>query len=245
MEQAIVSMSAGMSIEGLIPLFYAQSPFIVERAYEQLKIDYGYQMTGGNFIGLGASAEIAVEGPTHCCPADVEALKLIPNMQIVVPGNVDEFETLLRSEYANGSPTYYRMTRYNNSYKTNIQFGKANVIKRGGKATVVVVGPMLELIMRAIGGEDVTILYYTTVMPFDYECLQNNLTNNRVMLCEPYYGGGLTTEIMSALAGEQIKMNFIGYPKEFVTNYGYVVENAKIYGLTEANIRNRIKELME
>ncbi len=245
MEQAIVSMTAGMSIAGMIPLFYAQSPFIVERAYEQLKVDYGYQLVGGNFIGLGASTEIAAFGATHCCPADVEVLKMIPNMQIVVPGNLEEFETLLRSAYANEFPTYYRLTRYSNSYKGNVEFGKANVVKQGTKATVIAVGPMLELVMQAIGDEDVTILYYTTVMPFDYECIKKNLTNNRILLCEPYYTGGVTTEILTALQGEMVKMSFIGYPKEFVTNYGYVADNAKRYGLTKENVKCKLNELVK
>ncbi len=243
MEQAIVSMTAGMSIAGMIPIFYAQSPFIVERAYEQLKIDYGYQKVRGNFVGHGASAETASFGATHCCPADISVLKMIPGMQVVVPGREDEFETLLREAYDNEYPTYYRLTRYNNTYQCNLKFGKANVVKKGSKATVLAVGPMLELVMRALGDWDVTILYYTTVLPFDAECLRENFTNNRILLCEPCYYGSLTREIMDALRGEMVKMDFIGYPLEYVTNYGFVVENAEKYGLTEAQIVSKLRQL--
>lgn len=244
MEQAIVSMAAGMSISGMIPIFYAQSPFIVERAYEQLKIDFGYQRVRGNFVGLGGSTEIANFGTTHCCPADVGILKLIPEMQIVIPGKTQEFESLFMESYANDYPTYYRLTRYNNSCNCKVRFGKANVIKKGSKATIIAVGPMLELVMRALEDWDVTILYYTTLAPFDGECLKQNLVSNRILLCEPYYCGALAKDIVTVLNGEMIKMDFVGYPLEFVTNYGYVVDNAEMYGLTETNIRLKVEELI-
>lgn len=244
MEQAVISMAAGISIAGMIPIVYAQSPFIVERTYEQLKVDFGYQQVGGNFVGLGASSELANFGVTHCCPADIGVLKLIPGMQIVVPGTIQEFELLFRETYANKYPTYYRLTRYNNSCLCKVEFGKANVIKKGSQATIIAVGPMLELVMQALGGHDVTILYYATIAPFDSECLKQNFTNNRILLCEPCYEGVLAKDIIEALRGEMIKMNFVGYPLEFVTNYGYVVENAEMYGLTEINIIQKLNELI-
>lgn len=244
MEQAVVSMAAGMAAVGMIPIFYAQSPFIVERAYEQLKIDFGYQRLGGNFIGYGASTEVAAYGPTHCCQADTGVLKLIPGMQIVIPGGVSEFETFLRMEYANGSPTYFRLTRYENSIKHSVCMGKANIVKTGTRATVVAVGPMLEAVMRAIGDENITILYYASIVPFDEETLRKNFVNNRVLLCEPYYYGALSTNIMTALKGELIKMDYVGMPLEFVSNYAYVSENAEYFGFTEQQIKEKFNALL-
>lgn len=67
MEQSMVSIAAGMSIAGMIPIIYGQSPFIIERAYEQIKVDFGYQQLGGNFVGFGASTENAIYGPGERC----------------------------------------------------------------------------------------------------------------------------------------------------------------------------------
>jgi transketolase len=55
MEQAIVGMASGMAIAGMIPIIYGQSTFFIERAYEQLKVDFGYQKLGGNFVLYGGS----------------------------------------------------------------------------------------------------------------------------------------------------------------------------------------------
>ena len=94
LEQSMIGVAAGMAKTGLIPIVHTIAPFIVERAYEQLMLDFGYQGVGGNFVGVGASYDYSGLGFTHYCPADVNILSSIPNMQIVLPGTAKEFDVL-------------------------------------------------------------------------------------------------------------------------------------------------------
>ncbi len=73
-EQTIIGAAAGMSIAGMIPVVHTIAPFLVERAYEQLKLDFGYQKQRGNFITTGASLDYSSFGATHQCPVDVNLL---------------------------------------------------------------------------------------------------------------------------------------------------------------------------
>lgn len=244
MEQSIISMCAGLAIEGFIPVFYGQSPFIVERAYEQLKVDFGYQGLGGNFIGYGASTENAVFGATHCCPADLAVLSMIPNMEIVIPSRPEEYDSLFKQAYDDGHPTFFRITRYSNSYSEPVSFGRANVVKKGKKATIVAFGPMLELAMTALGDEDITILYYTTLCPFDSKTLLQNIVNERLMIFEPAYKGGTMPIISQHLAGKKMKIDYVGYPLVYVENHGFVLDNAKLYGLDVFSVRKKYIELL-
>lgn len=245
MEQSIIGIASGTSMAGMIPIVYGQSTFMIERAYEQLKIDFGYQQLGGNFVVYGGSTEFGTLGATHCCPAALSVLSMIPGMEIAVPGRPDEFSSLFLETYDNGNPTVYRTSLFSNSYNRPVAFGKANVVRRGSKATVLAIGPMLELAMRALQDEDVTILYYSTVVPFDEGTLQENCANDRVLLMEPAYQGGILPLVIKALHGEKVKMDFIGYPLEFITNHGYVVENASMYGMTVEAVREKYKELLQ
>src|SRR5579883_3524956 len=115
MEQSMISVAAGLALEGFIPVAHSIVPFLVERPFEQLKDDFCYQRLGGNFISTGASYDYSIEGMTHQGSGDIQALRALPGMQIVVPGTALEFESLFRQSYANGAPTYYRLSTRTNA----------------------------------------------------------------------------------------------------------------------------------
>ena len=94
LEQATTSFAAGLSKVGFIPIVHTIASFMVDRAFEQLKIDFGYQKLNGNFISVGGSYDYAALGCTHHCPGDIAVLKTLPGMQIVVPGTPNEFDLL-------------------------------------------------------------------------------------------------------------------------------------------------------
>ena len=194
LEQSTISLAAGMATIGLIPFVHTIAPFLVERGLEQLKVDFGYQNLNGNFISVGASYDYAALGGTHHCAGDVAQLLTIPNMEIIIPGTSNEFNQLINQTYNNGSPTYFRLTEYENNFDNTVTFGKGNLIKSGSKATIICVGNMLNNVLEATENLDVTILYYTTINPFDHEILLSNF-NEKIILVEPYYEGGLNYKI--------------------------------------------------
>lgn len=244
LEQATIGTAAGLSMTGLIPIVHTIATFLTERSYEQLKLDFGYQKLGGNFISIGASYDYAALGCTHHCPADIQILKQIPGMEILVPGTPKEFDTLFRQTYDNGRPTYYRLSERSNKNDQTVTFGKANVIKKGRLATIVVVGPLLDKAVEASKNLDVTILYYTTISPFDFKTLKNNCPSGKILLCEPYYSGALATDIITALSPKPIRLEFVGVPKTFLTNYGTAEQHDESLKLTPDGIRAEIKKLI-
>lgn len=246
LESAAIGMAAGISASGMIPCVYTWSAFLVERAYEQLKLDFGYQKLAGNFFGAGASYDLMEFGNSHYCPSDVNILKQIPNMQIVVPGNKEEFETLFNQSYANDLPTYYRLSEQAHQISsTEICFGKASVIKRGQQLTIVVVGYLLGNVMKAVSDLDVTVIYYSTVVPFDRETLYQNHQGNKVLVCEPYNKSGVLVDVSEALIGRFDSIDVIGVDVLFESNFGSYEENADVLGLDAYSIRKRIEQILE
>lgn len=243
LEQSTISMSSGIAMSGLIPIVHTIAPFLVERSLEQLKIDFGYQNLNGNFISIGSSYDYAALGPTHHCPGDVMSLSTIPNMEIVIPGTSKEFDILLEESYNNGNPTYFRLSEYENKTDLNVVFGKANLIKKGKLATIICVANMLDNVIEATIDCDVTILYYSTINPFDDRILLDNFNKN-IIICEPLYEGSINYRVNKTLVGMEYKLFNIGIPHKFLTNYGSKIEHDANLGLDINSLKERINKCL-
>jgi transketolase len=244
LEQATVSVAAGLAKEGLIPLFHSIAPFVVERAFEQIKVDFGYQQLGGNFVSVGGSYDYAALGCSHHCPGDVSLMQAIPGVEIIVPGHPAELDALMSQTYASGRPTYYRLSERSNRNAQSVTFGKAEVIHTGKGPTVVTVGPFLDRVVEALEGTDATILYYTTITPFDAATLQQHVGDGRILCVEPFYEGTLAGSITQALRGKRIALSSMGVPRQFLTSYGHADYHDRACGLMPADIRARYDELL-
>jgi transketolase len=223
-EQASVSLAAGLALEGMIPVFHTIAPFMVERAFEQIKIDFGYQELCGNFISVGASYDYAALGCTHHCPGDVAILKTIPNMEIFIPGHAAEFDKVFRQQYADGKPSYFRLSEKSNAEPRMLLM---DTVRQGTKGQVLAIGPMLDVTLAACEGLDLTIFYSIHGAPFQCTGMKN------LVVVEPCYEGSFAHEF-SGLS--------IGVPRWFLTNYGTAAEHDEACGLTAPAIRAQIME---
>ncbi len=246
MEQTAVSLAAGLALEGFHPFIHSITPFVTERPFEQIKDDFCYQGLGGTFISIGASYDYGTDGMTHHGPADVPILKTLPRMQVCVPGTPDEFETLLRQTYNNGAPTYIRTSTQQNNNSRPVSFGKLHLEQEGSDGVVVAVGPMLERTLAAVEGLDLTVLYATTVVPFDEETLRDAVAkaSAKVMLVEPYYEGGLVQNIAGALQAIPTRIKAIGVPRRVLERYGPPERHDKELGLTTEGIHTQITSFL-
>jgi len=241
-EQAMVSLAAGLAMEGLRPVIHTIAPFAVERCFEQLKDDVCYQSLPVNIVSVGASYDYASLGCTHHAPGDVALLKTLPVMEIVVPGTPDEFDQLFKWAYDDLWPTYFRLSERCNAMSCSpIDFGKAVVVKRGTLATVIAVGPMLDRVMEATKYLDVTVLYYTTVVPFDFEAIIDHCRSGKVVVVEPFYRGTMAHDVTNVVNAALLS---IGVPKMFMNHYGTAEENDKEGELLGYQIRARIEEFI-
>ncbi|HLA25862.1 hypothetical protein A3A09_02990 [Candidatus Nomurabacteria bacterium RIFCSPLOWO2_01_FULL_42_20] len=244
LEQATIGLAAGLAMQELIPVVHTIAPFATERCFEQIKNDFGYQKLGGNIVSVGASYDYAALGCTHHCPADVGILMNIPDIQIVVPGAASEFDSLFKQAYANGKMTYFRLSERENQIEFPVKLGCANVVKKGKLGTVIAVGPLLDKVMSATKDLDVTVIYLATIRPFDFETISKNIAGGKVLICEPYYSGAITGDIIMA-SKQPLKIDLLGVPKEFLNKYGTMEEHDGHIGFTEKDIFNRVKQLCQ
>ena len=241
-EQAMTSVAAGLAKEGLIPVLHSIAPFIVERAFEQIKVDFGYQGLGGNFVSVGGSYDYAGLGCTHHCPSDVALLKTIPDFQVIVPGSAQDFDVLFRALYSSSKPTYFRLSEFPHTLSVACRAFHAAVVRQGESGTLLAVGPLLDRAVDACADLDVTVLYYTTLAPFDAATLAANCPTHRVAVVAPFYEGTLSYDIQQALCGRPVEVLDLGVPRRFLTSYGRAAEHDTEYGLAVEQLRQRLRE---
>lgn len=244
-EDAMFSIAAGMAKTGLVPTVFGIQPYLIERTLEQIKMDLAYQKMGINVIGTGAAVDYPKYGYSHYCAEDVALIKQIPGCEFVAPGTAKQFMQLFDQSYRNGHPTFFRVSDHpNTEYDVDVEFGKANVIQKGSKATVIAVSVMLDEVMKVCKDKDVTVLYYTTLEPFDKETLAANCESGKILICEPEYKGSLLYDVFEALPGRALQIEQVAFPKEIFRNYGTYDEKMSYYGLTAENIVEKLAKLI-
>ena len=86
-EQSMIGVSAGMALEGLKPWVYTITPFLIERPFEQIKLDIDQQNVNVKLVGF---ADYPHLGPTHTELNGKEMKKLFKNITSFFPRNGDE-----------------------------------------------------------------------------------------------------------------------------------------------------------
>jgi transketolase len=246
MEQTLVGVGAGFAMEGFHTIVHTMAPFLVERPFEQVKLDFGYQGLGGTLASVGAPYDYGTEGGTHHSPGDVALMLTVPGSEILVPGCAAELDSLLRRTYANGRLTYLRASVAQNDDAFDVEPGLVHVVRRGSRATLLAVGPMLTRTLAATEGLDVTVLYTTSVSPFDAAGLATVAGDDPfVIAVEPFYEGTLSPALTDALRHVPSRFASIGVPRRFITTYGTLEEHDRELRLDATGIRRRIGELLE
>lgn len=95
-EQSIISIAAGMAIEGLRPIVYTLTPFLIERPFEQIKIDIDSQNLPVMLIGY---SDYPTHGETHR-PLNAKGLiSLFKNIKGYFPRSTEETEKAMLDAY--------------------------------------------------------------------------------------------------------------------------------------------------
>jgi transketolase len=239
-EQLLVDVGAGLALSGLRPIVHTFGSFLVERAFEQIKLGFGHQDVGGVLVGSGGSFDVASGGRTHQAPGDVALLDTLPGWTVHVPGHADEVESALRQEVAGDARAYLRVVSQQNAAAFPVRPGRFHVVRRGAGPTVLAVGPTLDPVLEAVAGLDVTVLYANVVRPFDARTLRATLGSPEVVLVEPYLAGTSSRSVAEALSDVPHRLLALGVRREELRRYGSPRQHVAAHGLDAAGIRGSV-----
>lgn len=255
-EPTMVNMAAGLSKLGFHPVVHTIAPFIVERSFEQIKLDFGYQKLGVNIITVGGAFDYSSLGPTHHCYADFALLKNVEGSQIIYPASCKEFNLLFKQTYDNNKPTYFRIPEDQHGIlfeDKDIQFGKGIILREGKDLTIVVTGPQLKIVLEAaekLKKENINaeIIYLHTIKPLDIKLILKSLNKTKKCLVieeHSVYGGTFDDILRSTTNLSNTTYDSINIGDSYVHEYGTYQQHCKRIGFSVENIRSKAKNLLK
>jgi transketolase len=176
-------------------------------------------------------------------PGDVALLDTLDGWTVHVPGHPDEAETLLRHAVAAGDDkVYVRLSVQSNAQARPVDGERFVTVREGRSGVVVAVGPVLDAVLEATEGLDATVLYATTVRPFDADALRRatRAAGTDVVLVEPYLAGTSTAAAGEALVDVPHRVLGLGVGRAELRRYGRVEQHTAAHGLDARSLRERI-----
>ncbi|MBM6399839.1 transketolase [Phycicoccus sonneratiae] len=242
-EQLLVGAAAGLAMAGLRPIAHSFPPFLVERPFEQLKLDLCHQDVGALLVSAGGSYGWPGGGETHFGMRDVSLLDTLDDVVVDVPGHADEAEALLRQGASADDRRYLRLDDHDNATAHDVTDGRLVPVRTtGSAATVVAVGPVLDRVLRATEGLDVSVAYTARPRPFDTEGLRaaTARTSAALVVVEPYLAGTSAHVLSHALRHRPHRLLSLGVGRAATRTYGSVEDHDRLHRLDPAGLREDI-----
>lgn len=110
-EQAMLGAAIGMAEEGLIPVCYSITPFLLWRATEWIRNYMQHEGSPIKLCGGGRDNDYDANGHTHYAGDDKGLMALFPRVQCFWPETVAELPSVVDTWLFNGEPSYLNLKR--------------------------------------------------------------------------------------------------------------------------------------
>lgn len=100
-EQTTISAAAGMALEGMRPVVYSITPFLIERPFEQIKLDIDEQNLPVILVG---NSDYPTHGPTHRALNERGLVGLFKNVHGFFPETEFQAEKAIYDAYLMAVP---------------------------------------------------------------------------------------------------------------------------------------------
>jgi transketolase len=245
-EQLLVSVAGGLALSGLRPVAHTFPSFLVERPFEQVKLDLGHQDVGAVLVSYGGSYDMSTAGRTHQSPSDVALLDSLPGWTVYVPGHPAEAERQLRAAVAGDDRVYVRLSARANA--SPVPGSGVRVLRSGRRGVVLAVGPTLDAVLTATATLDVTVAYTATARPLDGAGLRSAVLaadRGDVVVVEPYLAGTSAHLVNAALEDLPHRVRSLGVSREHELHmYGSAEDHDLVHGLDAAGIAASIRSFL-
>ena len=109
-EQLMVGTAVGLAMEGLIPLVYSITPFVLYRPFELLRNYLDHENIPVKLVGGGRDKDYGYLGFSHWAEEDKKVLSTLENIQLYKPKKVSD--KIYKEFLYNEKPSYLNLKRW-------------------------------------------------------------------------------------------------------------------------------------
>ncbi len=110
-EQLMIGVAIGMAAEGLIPVCYSMSSFLLYRPFEFLRNYVNYEGINIKLLGSGSDRDYRHDGVSHWADDDRLVLLSLPQIEQYRPTDLAELKTDFDQWINSANPGYLNLTR--------------------------------------------------------------------------------------------------------------------------------------
>ena len=255
-EQSMMSMAAGMALEGKTVVVYSIGNFPTLRCLEQIRNCCAYHNVNVKIVCVGAGFVYGSLGMTHHATEDMSALRLLPGVKVYAPADGVETEAVMGPFLSEPGVAYMRIGRggephFHESIE-NYQCGKALEQFEGTDAYILTAGGILGSAMEAAEllkakGVNVGVASFPTVKPLDTEYLDRVCEKVPVIFTLEEHTvlggfGGAVCEHVCGKKGARARVVRIGLNDTYCAIVGSQQYLEKHFGLDGEGVAKRVLE---
>jgi transketolase len=253
-EQNMMATAAGLASCGKIVFVSTFAMFATGRAWDQVRNTICYNDFDIKIVASHAGITVGPDGSSHQALEDIALMRLIPNMNIIVPCDGPQSRDAIIAAVNTKGPFYIRLGRPKVSTienKGEFKFGKAQVISEGKDVTIVACGIMVNEALVATKnlldkGISARLINLHTIRPLDKDAVLKAAKETAgIVVCEEHtIVGGLASGIDEVIAeNHPTKVVRVGIKNRFGQS-GEPVELLKEYNLTSQDIERAVLSII-
>ncbi|MDO4280548.1 MAG: transketolase C-terminal domain-containing protein, partial [Peptococcaceae bacterium] len=162
-EQNLLGVAAGFAATGKIPFASTFAVFATGRAYDQIRNSICYPRLNVKIAATHAGITVGEDGGSHQALEDINLMRGLPNMTVLVPADGPEAAAATRAAVDIDGPVYIRLGRSGVPTVTDPEkpfvIGKGTVLREGTDVTLIACGIMVAKSLEAaeiLSGEGIS-----------------------------------------------------------------------------------------
>ena len=212
-EQNMMGVAAGFAATGKVPFASTFAVFATGRAYDQIRNTICYPRLNVKIAATHAGITVGEDGGSHQALEDINLMRGLPNMTVLVPADGPEAYKAVMAAAAYDGPVYIRLGRSAVLTVTDpdadFVIGKGKLLREGTDVTLIACGMMVAVALDAAEllaaeGVHAAVIDMSTIKPIDRAliCEWAEKTGAVVTAEEHNIIGGLGSAVSEVLALE-------------------------------------------